>query len=111
MTDPATVEKVARALALKEHGIVMRHMFMLPLDQWTAGDRGRYANRAFVALAAHEAAIKDAGMVVIPREPTEAMINDEGTWAYQTAEDAAGVYRAMIAAYEALPALPESETK
>jgi hypothetical protein len=41
---------------------------------------------------------KDAcGMVLVPREPTKEML--EAAWADALAEDAAGVWRAMIAAY------------
>ena len=97
MTDPATVEREQIAGRMLD-----AFLSNMPQRHWSV----EYIEHALAAmsraLAAHEAAIKDAGMVVVPREPTEAMINDEGTWAYQTAEDAAGVYRAMIAAYEAL---------
>jgi len=90
MTDTATVEKVARAI---RDG-----------NNWTALSAEQLA---LASIAAYEQAIKDAGMVVVPREPTEAMVW-AGDEAAQTCivDDPCGkagahVWADMIAASEA----------
>ena len=42
-------------------------------------------------------AVKNQEMVLVPRRPTEEMV--EAAWAYAHDEDAAGVWSAMIAAW------------
>ena len=70
MTDPATVEKVARAIFRNR----ARYQKWTPEEAKRAEDKFWNADPedeisdALAALAAHEAAIKDAGMVIAPRE-------------------------------------------
>jgi hypothetical protein len=40
------------------------------------------------------------GMVLVPREPTPEMLADDAVWANALAEDAAGVWAAMIGVFE-----------
>ncbi len=66
---PEKVESVARALYEAQCG---------PLDSWLnlcmkTGARNRWDRLARAAIKAHEAALADAGLVIVPREPTEAM--------------------------------------
>ena len=110
MTDPATVEKVARALEKLMGPVVGSPEYLAdPVKRARAEKRLRDAamSQALAALAAHEAAIKEAGMAVVPREPTEAMVW-AGDEAAQTCivDDPCGkagahVWADMIAASEA----------
>ena len=76
MTDPATVEKVARAIFRNR----ARYQKWTPEEAKRAEDKFWNADPedeisdALAALAAHEAAIKDAGMVVVPKEPFQARV-------------------------------------
>ncbi len=52
---------------------------------------------ARAAIAAHEAALKDAGLVIVPREPTEAMQEAaEHTYVYLEDSDFVEMWRAAI---------------
>jgi hypothetical protein len=50
------------------------------------------------ALAAYEVELKRQGFVIVPREPTEAMLKAGATVDYVGGEPLAAMYRAMIAA-------------
>jgi hypothetical protein len=69
----------------------------------TAGDV--YRDAAHAAITAYREHLKAEGMVIIPREPTEAMV-DAASSGYDSAgygitdSDAASAYRAMITAHE-----------
>lgn len=64
-----------------------------------------FVKQARAAIEAHEAALAAAGLVIVPREPTEAMCEAEETkrWVRHCANHENGgwayaIYRAMIAA-------------
>jgi len=88
MTHPDIVEAVARAIGAIYDG---------DADPQTTPNN--YA-RAISAAQAALSAIHDAGLVIVPREPTEAMIAAaEGASFHGIDLDAAPVYRAMLTAH------------
>lgn len=64
-----TVEKVARALfnANPNRNKALRW-------EHAACPRKRYLAQARAAISAHESALKENGLVIVPREPTEEML-------------------------------------
>lgn len=92
-----TREAVARALAYQDSAIDDRKRYAD--EVWE-----EYLDAADAAITAHLKALADAGYVVVPREPTEAML-DAGFAARSKFGEAyiiegfeADIYRAMIAA-------------
>src|SRR6185437_11678244 len=70
-------EKIARAMADSWHDQIARWYAGAGLPEprrppWDS-EAHVWATIAAAARAAHEAALKDAGLVIVPREPTEAM--------------------------------------
>ncbi len=67
------VEAVARALYDRVVAVNARHDG-LPPPPYEHDKAGFYLEIARAAINAHETALADAGLVIVPREPTEAMI-------------------------------------
>lgn len=65
--------------------------------------RGGYDDAGDAAIAAHLTALKEAGFVVVPIEPTEAMLNGARDWSLRKNgqgvgnDQATGCWKAMIA--------------
>ena len=82
MTTPDATEAVARAIAL----IATRHIFpeadQTHVAKWADFHWRDYVVEAQAAIAAHLDALKSAGFVVVPREPSEAML--EASWSNTT---------------------------
>ena len=91
-----TQERVARALA----EIIGTPA---PWDELNREARSVWRSYAAAAIAAHKAALADEGLVIVPREPTEAMLN-AARGDFAGAELLAiAFWQAMIKALEAEP--------
>ena len=95
MTDTATVERVAEAMVNPVLGIHADSAIQKTLRDMD-GEKVRWMMEAARAgIEEHLAVLADAGLVVVPQEPTAEMV-DVGTIAWAEEKDPMYIYRAMI---------------
>lgn len=87
----AAIEAAARALLASESASGLEWE---KLDSIT---RGSFKRDAQAAIEAYRTAMREAGWVMVPVEPSEAQV-DAGMDAYGNDESTSCIYRAMIAA-------------
>lgn len=99
--DNATVKRVARAIALNESGVTARGNCELnwPRD-WSSSEQTVFRNQAQLAIEAHKAALADAGLVIVPREPTNKMREAGFKRLIDRKTNAYGIWQAMIKALD-----------
>lgn len=70
-------ERVARAIYERKHGHLKNCWGWddSGLDDEHPGARRNYINTATAAIKEHTAALAEGGYVIVPREPTEAMVD------------------------------------
>ena len=108
MSNELVIERVARAIAIEngdDYGKVPKHKPHWVAHQGRFQDRFRDINEPFqsdydgmatAAISAYKAALEDAGLVIVPREPTEAMVRI-GIAVWYEEKPIGYIYRAMVA--------------
>ena len=118
MTDDAIIERVASAAFFEYARELPLKGKPSPVELWNSlskSQRERWRGTARAAIAAHTAALQEAGFAIVPREPTDEMVLDGrgklyvDLWGGILADDIKDAYRAMIAAAPSPPSSRKPE--